>query len=174
MFYFMLITVTFNIFAQKNLPRLSPKSFVGQTIGYAHVNIEYGTPGVKGRTIWGELVSYNKVWRTGANEATTIEFNKDVTVEGQKVTAGKYALFTIPGKKTWTIILNKIYDQWGAFKYNQLEDIIRFKVIHVKNHSVERLKFSFDFIEPYLSKINFEWAELKFSFTINSKTESSK
>ncbi|MDX1702488.1 MAG: DUF2911 domain-containing protein, partial [Melioribacteraceae bacterium] len=94
------------ISAQNNLPRLSPKSFVGQTIGYTKVMINYGSPGVKERSIWGGLVPYGEVWRTGANEATTIEFDSDVFIEGNKVAAGKYSLFTIPGEDKWTVILN--------------------------------------------------------------------
>ena len=74
------------------------------------------------------LVPYNEVWRTGANEATTIEFDNDLFIEGNKVLSGKYSLFTIPNKMEWIIILNKVYEQWGAFKYNEEEDLIRFKV----------------------------------------------
>lgn len=157
--------------AQKNLPRLSPKSYVGQTIGYTNVDITYGSPGVKGRILWGKLVPYNKVWRTGANEATTIEFDKDVLIEGKKINLGKYSLFTIPGENEWTVILNKVYEQWGAFKYNSKEDVIRFQVKPIVNHHEERLKFSFEYLEPYISNVNMEWDKLKISFTINSNIQ---
>jgi len=166
----LILFITFsNVVAQKNLPRLSPKSFVGQTIGYTNVEITYGSPGVKNRSIWGELVLYNKVWRTGANEATTIEFDKDIVIEGNLVPSGKYSLFTIPGKESWVIILNKVYEQWGAFKYNQEEDVIRFKVKPTENHHVERLNFSFEFKEPYISNVNLAWGKLNISFKINSE-----
>jgi hypothetical protein len=155
--------------AQKNLPRLSPKAFVGQTIGYTTVTITYGSPGVKEREIWGELVPYGEVWRTGANEATTIEFDNDLYIEGNKIPTGKYSLFTIPNEKEWTIILNKVYDQWGAFKYNMDEDQIRFKVKPIKNHHVERLKFYFQYIEPYKAIVNLEWEKIKIPFLINSE-----
>jgi hypothetical protein len=80
---------------------------------------------VKGRTIWGDLVPYGKVWRTGANEATTIETNKDIMIQGQKLPAGKYALFTIPGETEWTWIFNSVWDQWGAYKYDGSKDVLR-------------------------------------------------
>lgn len=163
----MLVTNS-SIFSQDNVPRLSPRSFVGQTVGYTNIEITYGSPGAKGRTIWGELVPYNKVWRTGANEATTIEFDKEMVIEGNNVSSGKYSLFTIPNKDSWTIILNKVYEQWGSYRYDQMEDLLRFKVYPKPNHYVERLSFGFEYKGPYKSNINFEWENLKFSFEINS------
>ena len=154
---------------QNNLPRLSPKSFVGQTVGYTNVKIEYGSPGVKERKIWGELVPLNEVWRTGANEATTIEFDKDVLIEGKKVPAGKYSLFTIPGKTKWTVILNNVYDQWGAYKYDKSEDFLRFTVMPKTNVFVERLRFTTEFVSAYKANINLEWENLKISFMINTE-----
>jgi hypothetical protein len=79
----------------------------------ATITINYSSPSVKGRKIWGELVPYGKVWRAGANQATTIEFDKDVTVEGKKVPKGKYSLYALPGEKEWSIILNSQTGQWG-------------------------------------------------------------
>ncbi|MCB9258443.1 MAG: DUF2911 domain-containing protein [Ignavibacteriales bacterium] len=158
-----------NIVAQKGLPRLSPKSYIGQTIGYTNVEVTYSSPGVKERNVWGELVPYNEVWRTGANEATTIEFDNDILVEGKKIPAGKYSLFTIPGKNKWVIIFNKIYEQWGAFKYNKEEDFIRFSVTPKQNSFVERLRFTFEFKEPYVTTLNLEWEKVKVSFNINTE-----
>ncbi len=157
------------IIAQKNLPRLSPKAFVGQTVGYTNITITYGSPGVKEREIWGKLVPYGEVWRTGANEATTIEFDNNLFIEGNKVPSGRYSLFTIPNKNEWTIILNKVDDQWGAFKYNKEEDQIRFKIKPINNHYVERLKFSFEHKEPYIAVVNLEWEKLRIPFRINSE-----
>jgi hypothetical protein len=159
----------FNISAQNNLPRLSPKSFVGQTVGYTKVVINYGSPGVKERSIWGELVPYGEVWRTGANEATTIEFDKDVIVEGNRVPAGIYSLFTIPGKDKWTVILNEVDEQWGAYKYDKNKDVLRFQVPQQSNHHVERLTFNFEFKDAYRSDVTLEWAKIKISFEINSE-----
>jgi len=156
------------IFAQNKVPRLSPKSFVGQTVGSTILKITYGSPGVKGRKIWGELVPYNIVWRTGANEATTIEFDSDVIIDGKKIPTGKYSLFTIPNKDTWTIILNKTYDQWGAYNYNEKEDFIRFKAQPIVNHHVERLSYKIEYLDSYKSKIYMEWEKLAVSFEIKT------
>ena len=101
--------------AQLDLPRPSPKATVSQTVGLTDITITYCRPGVKGRVIWGGLVPYDQVWRTGANEATTITFSDEVTIEGTKLPAGTYGLFTIPGKDEWTVIFNKGAKQWGAY-----------------------------------------------------------
>lgn len=155
-------------YAQDDLPRLSPKASVSQAVGYAEVAITYSRPGVKDREIWGKLVPYNEVWRTGANEATTIEFSKDVKIEGNNVPAGKYALFTIPGKNEWTVILNTVWDQWGAFNYDMEKDLLRFKVKPMKSDFTERLLFTFEYDSPYSADVVFEWNSLKFSFTIDT------
>ena len=88
----------------------------------AHISISYGQPSVRGRVIFGQLVPYGQVWRTGANEATEITFKKDASFGGKKVKAGTYTLFTIPGEKEWTIILNSVLKQWGAFGYDKVKD----------------------------------------------------
>src|SRR6187431_3228823 len=93
--------------ADLKLPRTSQKAQVMQTVGLTDVTITYSRPGVKGRTIWGDLVPYDKVWRTGANEATAITFSTDVKVNGQPLAAGTYSLHTIPTKNDWTVIFNK-------------------------------------------------------------------
>lgn len=98
------------------------------TIAGVAVKLEYGRPNVAGRAIWGQLVPYGQVWRTGADEATTISFAKDVLVEGQKLAAGTYALFTIPGEKEWTVVFNKTAEQWGAFDYDAKQDALRVTV----------------------------------------------
>ena len=98
-------------FAQLKLPRVSQKASVTQTIGLTDVTVTYSRPGVKGRTIWGDLVPYDKVWRTGANEATSIAFARDVTINGKALPAGTYSLHTIPGKASWAVIFNKKVDQ---------------------------------------------------------------
>lgn len=98
---------------QSDRPRQSPKMIATGKIREANVAITYGSPSVKGRKIWGELVPYGKVWRAGANEATQIETDKDLVVEGKKLVAGKYSLYTIPGEKEWQIIFNSQTGQWG-------------------------------------------------------------
>ena len=113
------------------LPKASPCAVVKQTIGLNDVTITYSRPGVKGRKIWGGLVPYGTVWRTGANSATTIQFTEDVLVEGQPLAAGTYSLHTIPGEKEWTLILNKDANQWGSYSYDPAKDALRVKVTPV-------------------------------------------
>ncbi len=91
----------------------------------AVVRVTYSRPEMKGREIFGKLVPYGKVWRTGANEASEIKFYQDVELAGKKVKAGTYSLFTIPADKEWTIILNSDLDYWGAFSYKQANDVLR-------------------------------------------------
>ncbi|HWJ28123.1 MAG TPA: DUF2911 domain-containing protein [Flavisolibacter sp.] len=88
----------------------------------------YSRPQVDNRVIFGELIEYNKVWRLGANEATEIEFFKDVTINGKKVPKGRYTLYAIPNPDQWTVIINKDTDTWGAFVYNDKKDVLRVDV----------------------------------------------
>lgn len=111
--------------AQENAPRASPPDSVSGTIGGANITIKYGSPSVRGRKIWGDLVPYGKVWRAGANEATTFTTDKAIKVQGKALPAGRYALFTIPTEKLWVVIFNREPDQWGAFKYNAKKDALR-------------------------------------------------
>ena len=94
----------------------------------AYVRVTYSRPAKKDREVFGKLIPYGKVWRTGANEATEIKFYQDVTIQGKKINAGTYALFTIPNEKEWTIILNSDLDYWGAYSYNEAKDVIRVTV----------------------------------------------
>lgn len=110
------------------LKRASPPAEVSGTVEGTDITINYSRPSVKGRTIFGELEPYGEVWRTGANEATTIEVSTDVEVEGQPLPAGKYALFTIPAEDDWTVVFNKVTDQWGAYDYDEAEDALRVEV----------------------------------------------
>ena len=108
--------------------KASPRKELTGMVGDAKVTVNYSSPSVKGRKIYGELVPYGKVWRTGADGATTIEFSKDVMVEGQKLAAGKYGLFTVPSATQWTIVFNKTHDQWGAYEYDESKDVLRVDV----------------------------------------------
>lgn len=116
--------------AQVEFPAPSPLCKIEQRIGLTDVHIEYSRPGVKGRTIFGDLVPFGKMWRTGANASTKIEFSKDVVFGGQEVPAGTYALYTIPGEAEWTIVLHKNLSYWGTggSDYDQAEDQCRFTV----------------------------------------------
>ena len=121
--------------------RVSPPATAANTISGNTVTINYGSPRVKGRVIWGDLVPYNEVWRTGANEATTVEFTKDVLLEGESLKKGTYGFFTIPNPDEWTIIFNLDEKQWGAFKYDESQDELRVMVMPKKISPQERLVY---------------------------------
>jgi len=146
----------------KKEERPSPPMVVSKDLGGLIVTIRYNAPGVKGRTIWGDLVPYNKVWRTGANEATTIEISRDAKMEGNGLFAGKYSIFTIPGETEWTVIINKETDQWGAYKYDESKDVFRFKVKAEKGDFKERLEFNIS----DEGKITLAWENTVISFNI--------
>ncbi|PQA90875.1 hypothetical protein B0A69_19265 [Chryseobacterium shigense] len=123
------MTISMNAFAQDTKKPASPAATATGKIKDATITIAYSSPSVKGRTIWGGLEAYDKVWRAGANEATTFETDKDITVQGKKLPAGKYSFFLIPKQSgTWTAIFNKEPKQWGAYKYEQAKDALRVDV----------------------------------------------
>lgn len=131
-------------FSQLNLPKKSPKASISYTIGLTDITINYSSPAVNGRTIWGDLEPWNEIWRAGANEATTIEFSTPVILEGKPLAKGKYAFFVIPKEEgeIWTIIFNKVADQWGAYQYNKEEDALRADVkVKMGRESEERLNY---------------------------------
>lgn len=115
--------------------RPSPPATASGKIGETQVIIEYSSPAVKNRNIWGELVPYGKVWRAGANEATTVEFSQDVQIEGRHLAKGKYSLYTIPGESNWTVIFNKATGQWGT-EYDERQDALR---VNVKPRSAGKM-----------------------------------
>jgi len=149
--------------------RISPKAAVVQTVGFTEVRIDYNRPGVKKREIWGKLVPYDAVWRAGANEATKITFSTDVTVEGKKLKKGSYSFFAIPGKNDWTIIFNKIADQWGAFEYNESEDALRVKVKTEKAIWQEWLSYTINKASDTSAVIRLEWEKIKVPFKVEVK-----
>jgi hypothetical protein len=141
--------------------RPSPNSMVHKRVGLTDITVTYGSPGVKGRTIYGDLVPYDKMWRAGANEATTIELSTDAKIGGKDVPAGKYSLFTIPTEGDWTVIINKVSDQWGGYNYDEAQDIARFTVTPKKSdHPHERLKFGFTNLEYNSAHLVLAWADL--------------
>lgn len=147
----LIATVTF---AQK-----SPRKQVNGKIGETTVDIDYGAPSVKGRTIWGELVPYDKVWRAGANENTTISFDKDVVIKGKKVPAGKYGLFIIPTNgEEWTVALSKKNDAWGSKNYSAENDLVRFPV---KPKTVEKSREVMSF-QIFKGGVQFKWDKTQF------------
>lgn len=165
--------------AQEGKIRASLKASVMQRLGTdTDITIEYSRPGVKGRKIWGGLVPYglapgNKYsdnkpfpWRAGANENTTIEFNKDLLIEGHLLPAGKYGIHMIPGEKEWTIIFSKNNSAWGSFAYKQEEDALRVTVTPVKAPFQEWLEYGFDDLAGTSATAYLHWEELKVPFKI--------
>ncbi|MDX1906002.1 MAG: DUF2911 domain-containing protein [Bacteroidia bacterium] len=121
----------------------SPRKEMTVVLDSVQVVVTYGSPATKGRTIWGDLVPYGEVWRTGANEATTISFSAPVLIGDQPLAAGTYALFTIPGEMDWTLIFNTVTDQWGSYDYDEKKDVMRTKVIpRATPAAAEHLEFS--------------------------------
>ena len=139
----------------------SPHRMAMANIGDAHIHIEYGSPGVKERIVWGGLVPYDKVWVTGAHSATNISFSKDVLFGDKKIAAGKYAFFTIPGKEKWIIIINKNYEQHLADEYNEADDIARITVTPEMNPSlVQRLTYAVKETEKNKGEIIMQWEKI--------------
>lgn len=149
--------------------RISPKASISQTVGFTDVTISYSRPGVKGRKIWGGLVPYDKVWRAGANEATKITFSTDVTIEGKKLAKGSYGFFAIPGKNEWTLIFNKVADQWGAFEYNEAEDALRINVKPEKGNFTEWLRYEITKTSDSTAVVSLLWDKLKVPFKLEVK-----
>ena len=131
-------------------------------VGSAHLMIKYQAPAVRGRTIWGGLVPYGEVWVTGAHSATSIEFDKTVAIGDREIAPGKYAVFTIPGKDKWTIIINSNWDQHLADKYDQKEDLVRVEVIPETLEKVqERLKYTVVSNNENNGAIEISWEKIK-------------
>ena len=124
--------------------RKSKNGRVEGSVGGAGVVIEYGRPNVSGREIWGALVPWGQVWRTGADEATTIAFDRDVTVEGKPLAKGTYSLFTIPAEKGWTVVFNRVAEQWGAYDYDAKQDVLRVEVAARAHEMTETLTFALE------------------------------
>ena len=150
----------------------SIKAMTVGEIGTATVTIQYSSPKVRGRVIWGELVPFEKVWVTGANNATSIEFDRATEVAGMVVPAGKYAFFTIPGRETWTLILNKNWEQHLADKYDPKDDMVRVEVKPEPNAHTERLQY---FVEQPMGDatdggISMAWETLKVRMAVKVKS----
>jgi hypothetical protein len=157
--------------ADLELPRPSPTAKITQQVGLTDVTVEYSSPGVKGRKIWDGLVPYDKMWRTGANTATKITFSKDVTFAGKPVPAGAYALFTIPTKGAWTVVLNKKADQPGtATEYKQDLDLLRVQVKPGPAPFRERMAFIFSNMTDDGATLDLEWEKLRLPIAIGVAT----
>ena len=164
--------VCYNPNAKGDTTKRSIKSAVQGNIGKASVVINYHSPGVRGRNIWGGLVPYGDVWVTGAHNATTIEMDQDFVVNGTTITKGKYALFTIPGKAEWIVIINKNFNQHLTDDYQQSEDVARIKVKPKKQKLVtERLQYYINSTGANKGNISIAWEKLKIEFEVAVKNK---
>jgi hypothetical protein len=150
-----------------DLPRDSQHSAVTQRIGITDITISYSRPLVKGRPIWGKLVPYNEVWRTGANENTTVKFTDDVSIEGKPLPKGVYALFTIPGENQWTIIFSKVHTAWGSFTYNQADDALRVTVKPQASDPHEAMAFDFEDVKAESAVATLRWEKVAVPFKVD-------
>jgi hypothetical protein len=145
-----------------DFPAPSPACTLKQHVGLTDIEIVYSRPGVKGRPIFGGLVPYGQVWRTGANNATKITFSTPVKLNGAEIPAGTYALFTIPGETEWTIIINKGAAQWGAFQYNETNDLVRVKATPLKlAEPVETFTIEINDIRDESATLNLTWEKTR-------------
>ena len=155
-------------------PAPSPACTLKQRVGLTDIEIVYSRPGVKDREIFGSLVPYGQVWRTGANNATKITFSTPVKLNGTEIPAGTYALFTIPGENEWTIIINKGAAQWGAFQYDEKADVARFKATPVTmTKPMETFVIEFTDIRDESARLNLVWENtlvpIKFEVELTGK-----
>ena len=170
-----LLSATLPMVAQQTAPALktprpSQHQVITQTIGLTDVTIDYSRPVAKGRTIFGGLVPYDKVWRTGANEATQITFSDDVTIDGHALPKGAYSLHTIPGKDSWTLIFNKVAKQWGSFSYDQAQDALRVTAKPQKGPYAELFTFTFPEVTADNAVVAMRWVDVMVPFTIGTNT----
>jgi len=163
----------FSAFAQQiRMPQASPSAKIVQRVGLTDVTLEYSRPSAKGRKIFGELVPYDQVWRTGANNATVITFSTDVIIDGKTVPAGAYALYAIPGKNEWTMVLSKNTQLWGAIGYDAKDDFLRFQVASGKtSKKYETFEISFNNLTDNSSDVSLKWENTRVDFTISSDVD---
>lgn len=160
--FFLLLTIAVLSISFHSYSQLTPQPSSSQTIvqgfGLGTITLTYSRPNTKGRKIFGYTEPYGKVWRTGANSATEIKFSDDVSIEGHKVPAGEYGLFSVPGEKQWTIILSKKPQQWGAYTYNESDDFLRFVVAAEKlQQKKETFTLAFENVYPTSGELHLMW-----------------
>ncbi|MGB2704037.1 MAG: DUF2911 domain-containing protein [Chitinophagaceae bacterium] len=157
---------------QLTTPQPSPTQTIKQNFGLSSIDLSYSRPGIKGRKIFGDLVPFGKVWRTGANNATTITFADDVTIGGTKVKAGKYGLLAIPEKKNWTLIISKQTDVTSPASYKQEEDVVRVEAKTMNmDESLETFTMQFANIKPNSCELHIMWDKTAVSLPITTDVE---
>jgi hypothetical protein len=177
-----ILTMSLSVAAQLALPRESQRQEISQTVGDTKISVVYHRPNVKGRTIWGCqttdvlprggvtypcLVPYGQVWRTGANEATVVEFSNDVTINGQKLPKGRYSLHTIPGPNEWTIIFNKNSGQWGSYSYDAKDDAVRVTAKPMESDFHETMAIEIENVKANTADVYIRWEKIAVPFTVD-------
>ena len=180
LFPVLILAYSITAFGQVATPRESQRQEITQTVGDAKITIVYSRPNTKARKLWGCdaknvipianyeepcIVPNGQVWRAGANENTTIEFSRDVTINGQALPAGRYGFHMIPGKTDWTLIFSKDNDKWGSFSYDEKKDALRVKVKPEKGEMHETLTYDFEDVTARTAKIALRWERISVPFT---------
>jgi hypothetical protein len=153
------------------LPRLSPKASTMQQVGITDLTVTYSRPGVKGRTIWGELVPYDQVWRAGANEPTSFTTTDAVTVDGKPLAAGTYAVLAIPTKDAWTIVFSKQKDLMGSGNYDEKQDALRVTAKPSDADHQEWLSWSFENLTPKSAELALRWEKRRVAVPVSVDVE---
>ncbi len=167
----LICTIAAIVSAQVKMPAPSPTQTIKQDFGLSSIELVYSRPAMKGRKIFGDLVPWNKVWRTGANSATRIKFNDDVMIGGQALKAGEYALYTVPGDKQWEIIINKGSANWGT-NYKQEDDVFRIKAMPMKlTETVENFTMQFANIKPTSTDLHIMWDKTAVAIPITTEID---
>ncbi|RYZ51781.1 MAG: DUF2911 domain-containing protein [Sphingobacteriales bacterium] len=169
---FVVSSVAATVAQDLKLPALSPSSKITQEFSTSSIDISYSRPSMRGRKIFGDVVGYNDVWRTGANGATKIKFGEDVMVGGQEVKAGEYALYTIPGNSQWEVILNKGTGNWGASGYDKKDDVARFLVKPtIMPNEVQTFTINIGNITFNSCQIDIMWEKTKITIPVKANNE---
>ncbi|MDZ7625286.1 MAG: DUF2911 domain-containing protein [Ignavibacteriaceae bacterium] len=164
--------LSLNSFGQQiKTPRPSPDATVIQFVGVTEVKIDYSSPGIKGRKVWGELVPFGEIWRTGANEATTITFSDAVKINGSELPAGTYGIHTIPDENEWEFIFSKDTKVDGSSNFDKEKEVLRVKAKPEEHHFMERMTFLFTDVTDNSASVNLMWDKLEVSFNIETNTQ---
>jgi hypothetical protein len=167
-----LLTSFSSLAQQIQMPQASPSSKIIQKVGLTDVTVDFSRPSTKGRKIFGELVPFGQVWRTGANGATVLTFSTEVSISGTKVPAGSYALYSIPGKSSWTMILSKNTKLWGAIGYEAKDDVLRFNATPAKTSRMyDSFEIGFSNLTDASADLSIKWEQTRVEFTIQTEVD---
>ncbi len=155
----------------QDLPAPSPEATLSQRIGLTDVRISYSRPSRKGRVIFGELVPYEQVWRTGANKATVLSTSSTLVVNGEKLAPGSYSVFTVPHKDTWEVIFNSNTELWGAFDRKPEEDVLRVKGVSHPCSPTETFTIGFENLKEDKADLTFTWDQTSASITLEADSK---